>query len=153
MDRTNKVRIGVLGGGRGFTIAQFCEQSEQAELVAVCDKDPRCLEEVKAHFGEGVDYYDDFDAFLRHDMDLVVLANYANAHAPFAVKALRAGKNVLSELLPFQTMKEACELADAVDESKKLYIYGENCCFMGAPRKMRKLFRSGVLIMRMSSGF
>ena len=145
MDRTNKVRIGVLGGGRGFSIAQFCEQSEQAELVAVCDKDPRCLEEVKAHFGEGVVYYDDFDRFLRHDMDLVVLANYANAHAPFAVKALRAGKNVLSELLPFQTMKEACELADAVDESQKLYIYGENCCFMGAPRKMRKLFRSGEM--------
>ena len=145
MEHTEKVRIGVLGGGRGFTIAQFCEQSDQAELVAVCDNNTRCLDEVRAHFGEGVAYYDDYDAFLDRDMDLVVLANYANAHAPFAVKALNAGKNVLSELLPFQTMKEACELADAVDASDKLYIYGENCCFMGAPRKMRELFRSGEM--------
>lgn len=145
MERTDKVKIGVLGGGRGFTIAQFCGQSDQAELVAVCDNDLRCLDELKAHFGENVDYYDDFDSFLTHDMDLVVLANYANAHAPFAVKALNAGKNVLSELLPFQTMKEACELADAVDASDKLYIYGENCCFMGAPRNMRRLFRSGEM--------
>ena len=38
-------------------------------------------------------------------------------HAPFAVKALKAGKNVLSELLPFQTMKEACQLADATPEA------------------------------------
>ncbi|MBQ6065686.1 MAG: Gfo/Idh/MocA family oxidoreductase [Clostridia bacterium] len=143
MDRTEKVKIGVLGGGRGLTIAQFCGQSDQAKLVAVCDNDLRCLNELKSHFGEGVAYYDDFDAFLNHDMDLVVLANYANAHAPFAIRALNAGKNVLSELLPFQTMKEACELADAIDKSKKLYIYGENCCFMGAPRKMRQLFRSG----------
>ena len=145
MSHQTKIKLGVLGGGRGFTLSQFCEQCDQAELVAVCDNDPRCLGEVRDHFGDAVAYYDDFDAFLTHDMDLVVLANYANAHAPFAVKALRAGKNVLSELLPFQTMQEACALADAVDESGKLYIYGENCCFMGAPRKMRKLFRSGAM--------
>ena len=145
MERKDTVKIGVLGGGRGFTIAQFCERSDMAELAAVCDSDPRCLKELKDHFGDGVSCYDEFDAFLKHDMDLVVLANYANAHAPFAIKALKAGKNVLSELLPFQTMQEACALADAVDASKKLYIYGENCCFMGAPRKMRHLFRSGAM--------
>lgn len=145
MDQLRKIRLGVLGGGRGFTIARFCEQSDQAELVAVCDNDQRCLNEVKDHFGDSVAYYSDFDTFLSHDMDLVILANYANAHAPFAIKALNAGKNVLSELLPFQTMKEACELADALIASKKLYIYGENCCFMGAPRKMRALFRSGEM--------
>ncbi|MBQ6118598.1 MAG: Gfo/Idh/MocA family oxidoreductase, partial [Clostridia bacterium] len=140
-----KIRIGVLGGGRGFSLAQFCEQSDIAELVAVCDNDPRCLNGLREHFGENVAYYDDFDAFLGHEMDLVVLANYANAHAPFAVKALKAGKNVLSELLPFQTMKEACQLADAVDASGKRYFYGENCCFMAAPKKMRQLFQSGQM--------
>lgn len=145
MEQNQKVKIGVLGGGRGFTLSQFCEQSDVAELVAVCDRDPRCLQELRDHFGDSVTYYEDFDAFLTHEMDLVVLANYANAHAPFAVKALKAGKNVLSELLPFQNMKEACELADAVDESRKRYFYGENCCFMAAPKKMRKLFRSGEM--------
>ena len=140
-----KIRIGVLGGGRGKGLAQFCEKSGVASLAAVCDRDPRCLDELRAEFGDTVSYYEDFDAFIRQDMDLVVLANYANAHAPFAIKALKAGKNVLSELLPFQTMKEACELADAVDASGKLYLYGENCCFMAAPKKMRKLFRSGKM--------
>ena len=143
--KQEKVRIGVLGGGRGKVLAQFCEQSDIAQLAAVCDNDPRCLHELQEQFGKSVAYYDDFDAFLQHDMDLVVLANYANAHAPFAVKALNAGKNVLSELLPFQTMREACELADAVDRSGKLYIYGENCCFMAAPKTMRRLFRSGEM--------
>lgn len=145
-DRTEpKVRIGVLGGGRGYTLAEFCRQSDIAELVAVCDNDPRCLDSLRERFGDGVAYYSDFDSFLTHETDLVVLANYANAHAPFAVKALDAGKNVLSELLPVQTMSEACELADAVDRSGKLYIYGENCCFMAAPKKMKKLFDSGKM--------
>ena len=42
-----------------------------------------------------LDSAEDFDAFLSHEMDLVVLANYANAHAPFAVKALKAGKTTI----------------------------------------------------------
>ena len=34
MEQNQKVKIGVLGGGRGFTLSQFCEQSDVAELVA-----------------------------------------------------------------------------------------------------------------------
>jgi predicted dehydrogenase len=78
-------------------------------------------------------------------MDIVVLANYANQHAPLAIKALKAGRNVFSELLPVQTMAEAVELVEAVEASDKLYIYGENCCYMPAPKKMRKLFACGAM--------
>ena len=141
----SRVRIGVLGAGRGQTIMEYCRKSDNAVLTAVCDKDPRCLKNAKERFGEDVAYYDDFDRFLEHDMDLVVLANYANAHAPLAIKSLNAGKNVFSELLPVQTMAEAVELVEAVERSGKLYIYGENCCFMPAARKMRKLFKSGKM--------
>lgn len=136
-----RVRFGVLGAGRGMSIMRYCEISENAVLTAVCDKDERCLEEVKALYGDKVAYYTDFDAFLRHDMDVVVLANYANQHAPFAIKALYAGKHVLSELLPVQNMAEAVALVEAVEATGKLYMYGENCCFMPAPKKMAKLFR------------
>ncbi len=138
-----KVRFGVLGAGRGKTVMRYCEMSENAELVAVCDKDERCLDEIKSLYGDAVSYYTDFDAFLRHDFDIAVLANYANQHAPFAVKALNAGKHVFSELLPVQNMAEAVQLVEAVERSSRLYIYGENCCYMPGPKKMRKLFREG----------
>ena len=138
-----RVRIGVLGAGRGMSVMNYCRISENAVLAAVCDKDERCLAEAKARFGPQVRYFSDYDAFLKEELDLVVLANYANQHAPFAVKALNAGKNVLSELLPVQNMKEAVELAEAAERSGKLYMYGENCCYMPAPKKMRKLFKEG----------
>ena len=38
-----KVRIGVLGGGRGASMIQYCERSDNAELVAICDKNPDVL--------------------------------------------------------------------------------------------------------------
>ena len=143
-DRTDaKVRFGVLGAGRGQSVMRYCGISDNAVLTAVCDSDPRCLADAKKNFGEGVSYYSDFDAFLKEDMDVVVLANYANRHAPFAIKAMNAGKNVLSELLPVQNMKEAVELVETVERTGKLYMYGENCCYMPAPKKMRRLFKEG----------
>ncbi|MCR5522936.1 MAG: GNAT family N-acetyltransferase [Clostridia bacterium] len=143
-DKTDpRVKIGVLGAGRGKTLMDYCEKSDNAVLVAVCDRDFSCLENIKEKYKDTITYYEDYDEFLKHDMDLVVLANYANEHAPFAIKALNAGINVLSELLPVQTMKEAVDLVEAVERSGKKYIYGENCCYMPAPKKMRKLFRKG----------
>ena len=78
-------------------------------------------------------------------MDAVVLANYANEHAPFAIKAMKLGKHVFSEVLPVQTMKEAVELVETVEETGMIYGYGENYCYMPAPYEMRKVYREGTL--------
>ena len=141
-----KMKIGVVGAGRGTDMMRYCKASDNAELVAVCDNFEEYLNEKKEQFGEEkIKYFTDYDEFLRCDMDIVVLANFANEHAPFAIKALRAGKNVLSELLPCQNMKEAVELIEAVEETGKIYAYAENCCYMPAPKTMRKLVRDGKL--------
>ena len=65
------------------------------KVVALCDTwEERLREAGRRH---GVETYTDFNAFLAHDMDAVVLANYFHEHAPFAGKALQAGKHVMSE--------------------------------------------------------
>lgn len=141
-----KVKFGVLGAQRGTTMMQYCESSSNAELVAICDIFVPSLEEKKAQYGEEhISYYESYDEFLKHDMDVVVLANYANEHVPFAIKALKAGKHVLSEVLPCQNLKEAVELIETVEQTGLVYAYAENYCFMPAPKKMRELYRDGVL--------
>ena len=142
----NKIRVGVLGAHRGRTMIQYCKQAENADVVAVCDKAPYELEKVRREAdGLPIAYYDNFDDFIRHDMDAVVLANYANEHAPFAIRCLKEGKHVFSEVLPAQTMKEAVELVEAVEKSGLVYAYGENYCYMAAPREMRRLYRQGKI--------
>ena len=141
-----KVKIGVLGAYRGASMIKYCEETDNAKLVAICDKNQKVLEEQKAVLRDSdITYYSSFDEFILHDMDAVVLANYANEHAPFAVKCLKAGKHVFSEVLPCQTMKEAVELIEAVEESGLVYAYGENYCYMSASREMRKLYREGKI--------
>ena len=124
-----KVRIGVMGAYRGSSMINYCESSDNAQVVAICDKWVEGLECQKALLNDpNITYYTDFEDFIKHDMDAVVLANYANEHAPFAIKAMKAGKHVFSEVLPVQTLKEAVELIETVEETGKVYAYGENYC-------------------------
>ena len=141
-----KVRIGVMGVYRGTSMLNYCRQADNAQIVAMCDKWVEGLETQKQIYGDdNIAYYTDFDEFIKHDMDAVVLANYANEHAPFAIKALRAGKHVFSEVLPVETMAQAVELIETIEETGLVYAYGENYCYMPAAYEMKKLYKKGVL--------
>ncbi len=140
-----KVRIGVLGGYRGGSMINYARNADNAVLVAVCDFNPDVLDQQRKICGDEVAYYADFEDFIKHPMDAVVLANYANEHAPFAIRCMKAGLHVFSEVLPVQTMKEAVELIEAVEETGKIYAYGENYCYMPGPYEIRRLYREGKL--------
>ena len=141
-----KVRIGVLGGYRGSSMIKYCKLASNAEVVAICDKSAEVLDAQRGNAeGLNITFYDNFEDFILHDMDAVVLANYANEHAPFAIRALKRGLHVFSEVLPCQTMKEAVELIETVEETGHVYAYGENYCYMPATYEMRKLYRQGKI--------
>ncbi len=144
-----KVRIGVLGGFRGMTMIGWCVRNpDRAEVVAICDFSEHAQKSVK-EFLEKERYnatlYRDFEQFLCHDMDAVVLANYANEHAPYAIRCLEKGLHVFSEVLPVQTLDEAVRLAEAVEKSGKQYFYAENYCYFPVAAEMKRLYRQGAL--------
>ncbi len=141
-----KCRVGVLGIGRGSMVWRYCKDADNAEIVAVCDKWKEGLERVSKKLNTNeITYYTDYDEFLKHDMDVVILANYATEHAPFAIKAMELGKNVISEVLPCQTMAEAVKLIECCEKTGKIYCYAENYCFMNAPFEMKNKYKAGEL--------
>jgi len=128
----SKLKIGVIGGGRGQTMMQVLLNHPDAELVAICDNYEPVLDNAKAlmkKVGANVAFYNNYEDFLTHDIDAVVLANYAHQHAPFAIRALKAGKHVLSEVLPCATLAEAVMLIEAVEETGLVYAFAENYCY------------------------
>lgn len=142
----SKIRVGVLGCYRGTSMVNYCKAAGNAVVVAICDKWEEGLQKQKEQ-NEGLDitYYNNFEDFIKHDMDAVVLANYANEHAPFAIRAMNEGRHVFSEVLPVQTLKEAVELVETVEKTGKVYAYGENYCYMQGPYEMRRLYREGKI--------
>ncbi len=39
-----KIRIGVVGGYRGTSMINYCKEAGNAEVVAICDKNPTVLD-------------------------------------------------------------------------------------------------------------
>ena len=141
-----RLKIGVFGAFRGMSMIKVLARHPQAELTAICDKAKDlldgCAKESVLH-DQKISLYESFDEFLKHDLDAVVLANYANEHAPFAVRVLDSGRHVLSEVLPVETLSQAVALVEAVERNGKVYAYAENYCYFPATMEMKKLYRSG----------
>ena len=141
-----KLKIGVFGAYRGMTMIKVLAKHPQATLVAVCDKHQPALDRVNTLAKENnltVALYPDFEDFFQHDMDAVILANYANEHAPFAIRLLKSGRHVMSEVLTCETMAQAVALIEAVEASGKVYAFAENYCYMWHTFEMRRRFESG----------
>ena len=148
MSAKEKIRIGVVGVGRGSTFMHGASDLTGLELVAICDTWEERLLKTQKEFtdqGKKIDVYTDYDRFLEHDMDAVVLANYFHQHAPFAIKALEAGKHVMSECAACSTLAEGVALARAVERSGKIYMLAENYPYMAYNQEMRKLYREGLI--------
>lgn len=143
-----KIKVGVFGAYRGMSMIRTFLAYREATLVAVCDKYQPALEKVKKAADEAgmeVALYEDFEEFIKHDMDAVVLANYGNEHAPFAIRCLNEGKHVMSECVPCETMAQAVELVETVERTGLVYTYAENCCYMRNAWEMWRKYEEGAI--------
>lgn len=140
--KANKtIRVGVVGVGRGGGFAKGAGPHLGMELVALCD----VWEERLQQLGKQLDVatYTEFDRFLEHEMDAVILANYFHEHAPFAIRALAAGKHVMSETAACFTLAEGVALVEAVEKSGLIYMFAENYPYSAANQEMHRLFQQG----------
>jgi predicted dehydrogenase len=142
-----KLQVGVFGGSRGRTMMGILLKHPEAELVAVCENYVPFLDWAKENAkknGRDVAVYETFDEFIKHPgLDAVVLANYASEHAPFAIRAMEAGKHVMSEVLACETMAQAVQLIEAVERTGRVYTYAENYCYMDHTFELWRRYERG----------
>lgn len=137
-----EIRVGVVGVRRGMNFAMAAQYAGM-KLVAICDTWKKKLKEAEQKLK--VKTYQDYDKFLEHDMDAVILANYFHQHAPFAVKALKAGKHVMSETSSNSTIAEGVELCRTVEKTGLIYMLAENYPYTVFNMEMKKLYKRGEI--------
>lgn len=139
-----KIRIGIFGVGRGAHLAkEFMLLG--ADIVAICDFNKDRLAKAIEKLGKDTAVYDNFDAFIEHDMDAVVLANYFHEHAPYAIRCFEKGLHVYSECISNGTMAEGVELIKAFEKSNSIYMLAENYPQMIFNREMKRVCKGGTL--------
>lgn len=141
-----KIRYGVVGTGRGKT---FMKPPEHTGMVfaAVCDRRQDKLDIIKDKYDKdgSLMTFTDYDEMLKSDIDAVILANYFHEHAEYAIKALKAGKHVMSECIAMGTLAEGVALCRAVEETGRIYMIAENYPFTKQRMEMKRLYDSGEL--------
>ncbi|MBQ8407563.1 MAG: Gfo/Idh/MocA family oxidoreductase [Clostridia bacterium] len=141
-----KIRIGVFGVGRGMDIAKNF-MLLGCDIVAVCDNHAERLQQVAATLDCSVAVYDDFDKFIEHDMDAVIVANFFHEHAPYTIRLFEKGIHVFCECISNGTMAEGVQLVKAFEKhkSKAVYMLAENYPHMKFNREMKRICDGGSL--------
>lgn len=139
-----RVRIGIFGLNRGgYYIPNFL--ANDAEIVAICDKNEKWINKAVEKLDASVAVYSDFDSFIEHPMDAVFLANYFNEHASYAIKCLEKDIHVLSECTSNGTMAEGVALVRAAEKSKAIYMLAENYPYMIFNQEIKRICDGGTL--------
>ena len=139
------IKIGVFGAGRGADIAQNF-MLLGCDIVAICDfQAGRREEAAKRLGGNSVKQFEDFDEFIKEDMDAVILANYFHEHTPYAIKCFERGIHVFCECISNATMAEGVELIRAFEKSNSVYMLAENYPQMLFNREIKRLCDGGTL--------
>src|SRR5450830_1022814 len=90
--KDRRIRFALVGCGRiaANHFEALLKHKDRAELVAVCDIDPKALE--KAHKGTGAQGHRTLDDMLaKTNADIVVLATPSGLHANQAIQVAESG--------------------------------------------------------------
>ena len=119
MENTKK-RVAVIGyGGMGGWHVKYIQASDVVELAGICDiKESQINKAIE----RGIHVYKSIDeAIADPTVDILTLAVPNELHMPMAVKALKAGKNVISEKPVTMSSTDLQKMIDAANESGKLF--------------------------------
>ena len=141
----NRLGVGVIGcGSISGTHFHALENSEQAELRAVCDIKPERLE--KAMQEQHVKGFLDWrELVAQPDIDAVHVCVPHYLHAEISIGAMKAGKHVLCEKPMGMSLQEAEAMAQTAKETGKTLTICFQNRYNGASQRMKQIIDSGEL--------
>ena len=143
----SKARIAVIGTGGWATSAHIpaAKANVQAELVAVCDADPKRLQ-AAAQAYQISQTYSDYRAMLAHErLDGVVIATPHATHYPIARDCLAHGLHVLVEKPMTLHAADAKALVELAAERGRELIVGYPYNYTAQAIRARQVMAAGQL--------
>lgn len=143
---SEKVNIAIVGLGYwGPNLVRNFSEVENCRVVMMCDSRRERLERIGRRYpsAEITANYDDI--VNNPTIDAVALATPVSTHHELAKRALQSGKHVLVEKPLVASVKEAEDLIETAESSRKLLMVGHTFLYTGSVRKMKELISSGEL--------
>ena len=143
---TRPIRWGVIGLGIGYQHALAIMKSENAQLVAVCDRQSEQREKWLMEFPSVLAFPDEGDLFEEVELDALVVASYDPEHGPTIERALNQGINVFAEKPLATTLDQYIATANALERNPRVRLT-TNTLLRRSPRflALKQMIAAGEL--------
>ena len=123
-----QVRYAVIGAsGMGRAHMQGLRDNKNTVLTAICDVNPKMLDECRELYPDVRQYTDYRDLLASPDVDAVIIVVPDQQHREISVAALAAGKHVLCEKPLALTLEDCRAIIDAAQKSDRKFMVGQIC--------------------------
>jgi len=142
----SKVRVGVVG--LGFFAQNQLEAwrvIEDAELVAVCDRDPGKVEAARRRYGVDRGYTDVARMLAEGGIDVVDVATTPPSHRAIVEQVAEAGRAVICQKPMAETLDDARAMVEACRRAGVSFTVHENFRFQRPMREIAQLLRAGTV--------
>lgn len=116
-----------------------------AQITAICDRDPARLADTAARFGITRTYADAGQMIAAEDLDFVDIATTVASHRPLVEMAARARLHVICQKPFAETMEDARAMVDAVDDAGRILMVHENFRWQSPIRAAIDALRAGAI--------
>jgi predicted dehydrogenase len=129
MASDKKIRVAIVGLGFGAEFIPIYQSHPYAEMVAICRRNRKGLDECGDKFGIKARYTDFHELLKDASIDAVHINSPIPDHAPQSLAALKAGKHVACTVPMATTVDECKQLVEARRKSGKVYMMMETVVY------------------------
>jgi predicted dehydrogenase len=142
---SKKINIAIIGLGFGAEFIPIFQAHPDANLVAVCQRDPKKLKAIQEAFGipKG---YTDYDELLRDpEIDAVHINTPIPDHAEQSIKALKAGKHVACTVPMATSIADCKKIVELTKKTGLKYMMMETVVYAREYLFVKELYDKGEL--------
>jgi predicted dehydrogenase/protoporphyrinogen oxidase len=144
--RDQRIGLAVVGLGYwGPNLVRNIVETPDAELVALCDRDPGALASLARRHPAALQTEHFEEVVAQDGVDAVVIATPISTHAALARQALEAGKHVFVEKPLASSSPEAVALAELADDRGLVLMPGHTFLYSPPVQKIKEIIDSGDL--------
>jgi len=140
----NFVKYGIVGTGAAWRFhSAGAKNNPKMKFVSVYDVNEKSAKKAARKFK--MEQFNEYDAFLKSDIDAVLIMVPHYLHEKYVVAAAEAGKHVICEK-PMATTLEGCDqMIEATTKADVKFMIAENHRFLPAHEYIRNTVQKGLI--------
>jgi predicted dehydrogenase len=142
---SQQVRVAIVGLGFGAEFIPIYQAHPQAEMYAICQRNPEKLHEVGNRFGIDKRFTSYDDVLRDPQVDFVHINSPIPDHAAMSIAALKAGKHVMCTVPMATTIEECREIVSLVKQTGLKYMMAETVVYSREFLFIKEMYQKGEL--------